>query len=182
MRIPRTGSIVPVLLLMAILLAVGSGVGAVIGMADRELHGTSATTVMAIVGVLGGLVIVGLLVLTVVMARLRPFAAVGVRDDAAIRQLRAAVRQGRAPDDPALDDDALALAAYRHKNARWARRYLPWLYGAFALLNLVNALLGEESGWLLCAGFLLMGIGFWAALRQEHGRLQRMEAAVRARG
>jgi hypothetical protein len=47
-----------------------------------------------------------------------------------------------------------ALAAYRHKNARWARRYLPWLYGAFALWNLVNALLGEDIAWTWWRGSL----------------------------
>ncbi|MQY04025.1 hypothetical protein [Actinomadura macrotermitis] len=109
--------------------------------------------------------------------------AIGVEDPAERDQIIAAVRQGRAPDDPALDGAALSYAD-RRRTGRWTRAAVLAWFSLLALVSLVRALSGETPVWLhwaAFAGLLFMAAGFGGSLWWERRNLARMEAAISER-
>ncbi|MBW8481632.1 hypothetical protein [Actinomadura parmotrematis] len=103
-------------------------------------------------------------------------------DDGTLEQVRRAVREGRAPADPAVDEAVLRYVAHRRRVRRWAVWVVPGLFLLTGMLELLNILVGGGAmDWFMAVLFPAYAAGTVALFWQEGRRLRRAEAAVRGR-
>ncbi|MGI5167080.1 hypothetical protein ACQEU3_22295 [Spirillospora sp. CA-253888] len=132
----------------------------------------------AVFGVLFG----GVMTVMVVLMRRREKAGIGHLTRDQLIELTRALRTGEPAADPGLDAATLTQAQHRREQLRTARRRNPWLYGAFAALSVLNAVLNGSPGWyLLVALFLVLLVLTFVATPRALARLDALEAAIGSR-
>ena len=95
-----------------------------------------------------------------------------------------ALRSGVPPADPAMHATLRRLLVDRRNmfdrpSAKWARRLLPFLWGAGAILRVVDGLTGGSWGdWLSAAAFAALAVFMWWSTGWEFRRMDRLSAAL----
>ncbi|MBO2447261.1 hypothetical protein J4573_09210 [Actinomadura barringtoniae] len=104
-------------------------------------------------------------------------AATGMLTRAERIELKRATRTGRAPADPNLAYQAMALIEGRRQQIRVATRWGPWIYGAFALLSILQA--RANPWWYALTVFWALWLAYaLVGGRYQRSRLDRIERAV----
>jgi cbb3-type cytochrome oxidase subunit 3 len=108
-------------------------------------------------------------------------AAAGIRLENRVAMVLA-LRTGKAPTDPSLDQSLLGLIVRLRRHLRWAHWMNRWLFGTGAILSLSLALLEQKEVWLVYAALqLCVLISVRVALVRMAARPAQLESTIHQR-